>query len=276
MSSPGSAYRKRWTTTYLEPITRPGTDSAARYVALSVQQAGRLAHDMQRVDQFVIHQTVGRNSGWLAASSALAKRAEEEAPHLIYMPERPLNRERFVAEAKACIRELGWVSIVCGEGVVWEDGGPVSASVVRDKFANVEFGAMGGTSAALALHQILAKETGLRGEFQIPESLPMCAIDRASELDLKEAYECGRRAVELAEIGETGVMVSIKRESSAPYSKTLQTVPLHEVAIRANPLPPHFIAQNGTFVTPSFVEYAKPLVGELPEHTMLRNAKVKL
>ena len=176
----------------------PGYGSAAHYVALSVQQAGRLAGDMQKVDNFVIHQTVGRDAGWLAASSALARKRPGDAPHLIYIPERPIDREQFVADAKECIRQYGYVSIVCGEGIVWTDGTPVSASTSTDKFANVEFGAMGGTSAALVLHRILSDAEltgtagGMRGEFQITESLPMSAIDRAVKIDLEEAYQCGR------------------------------------------------------------------------------------
>jgi len=69
----------------------PGFPSAARYVCLSVQQAGQLARDMQQVDKYVILQTVGRNTGWLAASAALAKKRESDAPHLIYIPEKPLS-----------------------------------------------------------------------------------------------------------------------------------------------------------------------------------------
>ena len=66
----------------------PGFASAARYVALSVQQTGILARDMQKVDQFMIYQSIGRDAGWLSAAAALAKRDEADAPHIICMPER--------------------------------------------------------------------------------------------------------------------------------------------------------------------------------------------
>jgi len=258
----------------------PGYPSAARYVALSVQQAGRLAADMRMVDQFVIHQTVGRDAGWLAAATALARKHEGDAPHLIYVPERALDREQFVSDALDCIETYGFASIVCGEGIVWSDGTPVSASTERDRFANVEFGAMGGTSAAIVLHGILsnagAKPTGsrLRGEFQITESLPMCAIDRASSLDLEEAYECGRRAVELAEQGTTGVMVSIQRSRRSPYHSTLGTIPLAQVAARTKPMPDEYIAANGHDVSPDFLDYLGPLVGELPSYSVLANIPI--
>ena len=247
----------------------PGFPSAARYVALSIQQSGRLFDDMQRVDKFVIHQTVGRESGFLAASAALARKREGDAPHLIYMPERPLNKEKVIKDVLEAIEKYGWVSIVCGEGVVWDDGIPVSASETTDKFSNVEFGAMGGSSAALTLHRLIHQQTGYRGEFQITESLPMCAIDRATEIDLQEAYDCGLRAVELALNGNSGVMVTIQRIDTQPYTSSLGTAPLHDVAVNAKPMPDEFISADGNDVTQAFIDYLKPLVGSFPDYAVL-------
>jgi 6-phosphofructokinase 1 len=248
----------------------PGFASAARYVALSTQQGGVLASDMQRVDKFVIQQTVGRDAGWLAASSAMARKREGDAPHLIYIPERPLNREKVLSDVKTVVGKYGWASIVCGEGITWEDGTPVSASQAKDKFSNVEFGAMGGSSAALNLHQLISNEFGYRGEFQITESLPMSGIDRASEVDLQEAYDCGVKAVELADEGKTGVMVSIVRESNNPYKVILKTAPLSDVAIKAKPMPDEYIAESGADITAAFIDYLKPLIGEFPTYSILR------
>lgn len=137
----------------------PGFASAARYTCLSVQQAGRLARDMQSVDKYVVFQTVGRNTGWLAASAALAKRKESDAPHLIYIPERPLSRESFLSDVKECIQKYGWVYVVCGEGIQWKDGGFVANLNLQNGHTDFEFGAMGGGSAALNLHKIINQET---------------------------------------------------------------------------------------------------------------------
>jgi 6-phosphofructokinase 1 len=248
----------------------PGFGSAARYVAMSVQQAGLLARDMRKVDQFVVFQTVGRSAGWLPAAAALAKREEGDAPHVILMPERPFVLDAFLAAVKNAYDRYGWCSIVCGEGVCYADGTPVSASKTTDKFANVEFGAMGGTSAAMMLHQILHKTFGWRGEFQVCESLQMCGADRACAQDVEEAYACGRRAVELAVQGTSGVMVSIVRESTDPYCWSLGTAPLAEVAVEAKPMPDAFIREDGMFVTPACIEYLRPLVGPLPEYVRLK------
>jgi 6-phosphofructokinase 1 len=247
----------------------PGFPSAARYVAMSVKQAGMLARDMKQVDQYVIFQTVGRSAGWLPAAAALAKAADDDAPHLILLPERPFDRERFLADVKRCYDRYGWCSIVCGEGVCYADGRPLSAATATDKFSNVEFGAMGGSSAALMLHRMIQAAFGWRGEFQVCESLQMCAADRAAPGDAEEAYACGRRAVELAAEGRSGVMVGIVRESDDPYRWSLGTAPLAEVALGAKPLADAYITAEGNFVTPACLAYLRPLIGPLPDYVRL-------
>jgi len=254
----------------------PGYPSAARYIALSVQQGGRLARDMQKVDQYVIYQAVGRDSGWLAASAVAAKKREEDPPHILLIPERAFDKDRFLTKVEECYQKFGFCSISCGEGVSYEDGTPISASATTDKFGNVEFGAMGGTSAAMMLHRMIGDRfEGQRGEFQVVESLQMCGSDRASCLDLEEAYLCGQRAVELAGEGRTGVMVSLVRGSAnGRYCTELGTATLADVAVKAKPMPDEYIDDSGMFVTQAFIDYLTPLVGELPEFAYLANHPV--
>jgi 6-phosphofructokinase 1 len=253
----------------------PGFASAARYMALSVQQAGRLARDMQKVDQFVVFQCIGRDAGWLAASTALAKREPADAPHLIYTPERVFDGEAFLADAEAIYNEHGYVSVVCGEGIKYADGTPVSASQTKDKFANVEFGAMGGASVALNLHKILSDHFGWRGEFQITESLPMSAIDRAVPQDLAEAYEVGLAAAKLAEQEASGKMVSIERTSNDPYAWQAGSADLADVAVRAKPMPDEYLNDKGNFPSDAFFDYARPLIGEFEDFARLAYAPAK-
>lgn len=254
----------------------PGYASAAKYMILSVKQAGVLARDMKKVDQFVVFQCIGREAGWLPAATALAKECEEDAPHIMCLPERAFDKEKFLADVKKCYDKYGFVSIVCGEGITFADGRPVSASQTTDKFSNVEFGAMGGASAAMALHSMIKDEFGFRGEFQITESLPMCGADRAVQKDIDEAWMCGQKAVELAAAGQTGVMVTLERDPSDPSKSVTSTAPLSEVAVKAKPMPEEFINEEGNFVTDAYIEYAKPLIGELPKYTKLEYNKFVL
>jgi 6-phosphofructokinase 1 len=251
----------------------PGYASAGRYVALSTRQAGRLARDMQKVDQFFIAQWIGRDAGWLTAAGALASDAPADAPHLVYLPERVFEKDRFLADVEACYKQHGYVGILCGEGIKYADGTPVSSAAATDKFNNVEFGAMGGASVALNMHRMISEAFGWRGEFQITESLPMSGIDRAVPQDLEEAYRCGQRAVELAEDGQSGVMVSLKRVSNDPYECTTDTVPLAEVAVRAKPMPDDFINEAGNYPSEKFIEYARPLIGPMEPYARLSGQK---
>ena len=253
----------------------PGFASAARSNILNVLQAGILARDMQKVDKFVVYQTIGRDAGWLAAATAMARREEDDAPHLIYAPEFSFDRIKFLSDVEKCIRSYGWVSIVCGEGLKYADGTPVSASMTRDKFNNIEFGAMGGTSVGINLHRMIADEFGYRGEFQITESLIMSDFIRASETDLDEAYGCGKEAVRLALDGETGVMVSINRVSNDPYSISFGKVPLEKVAVAAKPMPAGYFNSEGNNVSRAFIEYMKPLAGPIPEFIRLEKIFTK-
>jgi 6-phosphofructokinase 1 len=247
----------------------PGYGSAARFVALSVKESGILARDMQKVDKFVVHQTVGREAGWLASSAALAKEKPADAPHIILTPENPFNEEAFMQEVEKTQKKYGYCYIVCGEGVTYADGSPVSASKSTDKFKNVEFGAMGGSSVAMEIHKMISKKFGWRGEFQITESLPMCCEDRASKTDKKEAAACGRKAVEYAAKGITGVMVTMVRIPGQDYKIKYDMAPLSDVAIAAKPMPKNMFTKNGMFVTKKFIDHVKPLVGDLPVfHTL--------
>jgi 6-phosphofructokinase 1 len=227
---------------------------------------------MQKVDNFLIYQTIGRDAGWLAAASALAKETPSDPPHLIYVPERPMKRERFLEDVSSTIQSYGWASVVVGEGVVWEDGTPVSASSERDRFSNVEFGAMGGTSAAVRLHRILSDEFGFRGEFQIPESLHMCADDRVSDIDREEAESVGIEAVRAAVVGLSGRMINIRRSDdpaqASSYSVRYDSIPLSDVALHTKPLPKEYLTES--FVSPAFIEYLSPLTGGFPEYHVFR------
>src|SRR5664280_2481646 len=190
----------------------------------------------------------------------LGKQSPKVIEGLRHTPSSALGSSRHKVQEKdlplilAVLKKYGCVSIVCGEGLKYADGTPVSAATVKDKFNNTEFGAMGGTSVALSLHRMITSEFGYRGEFQITESLIMCDFVRSSPVDLDEAYRCGVEAVKLAERGESGFMVSIVRTSNSPYTIEFGKVPLEEVAVSAKPMPKDFFNSEGNHVSPKFIE----------------------
>jgi 6-phosphofructokinase len=230
---------------------------------------------MQKVDRFVIYQTIGRETGWLAAATALARKNEEDAPHLIYTPEFHFNREKFLNDVNNCIKANGWVSVVCGEGLKYSDGTPVGSATLKDEFNNIEYGAMGGSSVAINLHRMITEEFGFRGEFQITESLIMSDFIRSSAIDLEEAYCCGVEAIKLAEKGESGVMVSIIRISDKPYTIVFDKISLRDVTASVKQMPAEFFNSEGNHVSSLFIDYMKPLAGELPDFIRLEKIFAK-
>ena len=103
----------------------------------------------------------------------------------------------------------------------------------------------------------------------------MCDFVRASTVDLNEAYRCGVEAVKLAEKGESGFMVSINRTSDNPYTIELGKVPLKVVAVSAKPMSYDFFNSEGNHVSQKFIDYIKPLAGELPEFVQLEKIFAK-
>ena len=247
----------------------PGFPSAARYNILSVLQGGWLGRDMKKVDKFIVYQTIGRDAGWLAASTALAKKDEDDAPHLIYCPERIFSTEDFLSDAEKCISKYGWLSVVVSEGLKFQDGTPVSTAKTKDKFNNIEFGAMGGASTGMSIHKMLYENFGYRGEFQVTESLNMSSIDRAEKSDLEEAYQCGAAAVKTALEGNSGYMITIERISNNPYKTISGKTKLSNVAINTKEMPADYLNKKGNFVTEKFLNYAAPLFSDIPEYIQL-------
>ena len=55
-------------------------------------------------------------------------KSDEDAPHLIYAPEFHFEQDKFLRDVDNCINANGWVSVVCGEGLKYADGTPVSSA----------------------------------------------------------------------------------------------------------------------------------------------------
>src|SRR5947209_7009284 len=100
----------------------PGYGSVAKYLAAAVMEAGRDNEAMYTFDAVTIMEAMGRNTGWIAAATGLARRQEQDAPHLIYVPEIPFSVERFLADVREVHRRLGRVFVVVSEGLVDEKG----------------------------------------------------------------------------------------------------------------------------------------------------------
>lgn len=237
----------------------PGFGSVARFNAIAIRDAGRDTDAIYQPDRIKIYETMGRNTGWIAAASALAREAEDDAPHLIYLPERPLNLDKFLDDVQKVYDRLGRVMVAVSEGVVGEDGQPISASasaVDTDSFGHVQFG---GADDFLA--SLIKEKLKIKTRFDKPGTIQRVAADRVSPVDRDEAYMAGAEAVRQTVEGGSGFMVTLVRESNEPYRVCTGTAPLSDIANQVKKVPDEFIGGEGNDVTGAFLTYARPLIG---------------
>jgi 6-phosphofructokinase 1 len=245
----------------------PGYGSAARFIAQAVMDSALCTEAIPDHYPVKIIEVMGRDAGWLAAAAALGKVRPEDAPHLIYAPERPFARERFLADVRALHRAVGYVVVVVAETVRDTDGAPLGA--IGHQGADA-FGHHLLNGAAQALVALVREELGLRARFDKPGDLQRMSAAHVSTTDREEAHAAGVAAVRAALAGESDRMVTLERTPGPDYACTTGLAALDAVANHVRPLPDDYLDGAGTGVTPAFHAYASPLVGApLPRHGRL-------
>ena len=242
----------------------PGFGSAANFIATSVAE---VAQDVKSLPIHVsIIESMGRNAGWIAASSALARKEEGDAPHLIYLPERAFNEEEFLEDVKRLHEEKGGgVVVVVSEGLLGKDGKPVAPPIFETERATY-FGDTGTYLATLVIEKL-----GIKARSEKPGLLGRTSIGLQSKVDRDEAIEAGRAAARAALAGETGVMVGLKRISNEPYKCETILIPIDEVMMHERTMPETYINDRGNDVTEEFVAWCKPLIGnKIPNYINFR------
>ncbi|NLT41403.1 MAG: 6-phosphofructokinase [Anaerolineae bacterium] len=247
----------------------PGFGSVARWVASSVRDAGLDTEAIGVVDKIKIVEIMGRNAGWITAASALARDHEDAAPHLIYVPEKPINLDRFLGDVQNVYDRLGYCLITVCEGVKGEDGKPLMASTSAinvDAFGHAQ---MGGVADYLC--SVIADRLKLKARFDKPGTIQRVSAALQSPVDRDEAYGAGAEAVRQAIAGVTGKMVTIERVSDDPYRSKFGLADLDKVANAEKLIPEEFLSPAGNDVTEAFVKYAQPLIGgPLPKYSYLK------
>lgn len=238
----------------------PGFGSAAKYVATSMLEAGMDLRAMaSRVGRVFVMEVMGRNAGWLAAATALARRCDDDPPHVVLMPEVPVDRVRLLAEVERTVARVGYCAMAVSEGISWDDGSRVMEQSVDVK-GYVQLGGAGQTIARL-----LGAELDYKYHWSIPDYLQRAAGHLVSATDCELARAVGEAAVEYALAGHDGMMPAIRRLSDAPYRWDIVPVATADIGNRERLVPAHFIRDDGLHLTSSGIDYLRPLLaGELP------------
>ncbi|WP_018229512.1 6-phosphofructokinase [Methyloversatilis universalis] len=257
----------------------PGFGSVAKYVAVSMMEAGLDVASMARTStKIFVMEVMGRHAGWITAAAGLAARTPGEAPHILLFPEIPFDEAAFLARVDACVREHDFCAIAVSEGLRGADGKLLAESGTRDAFGHAQLGGVGQQIA-----ELIKTKLGHKYHWALPDYLQRSGRHIASGTDAEQAYALGRRAVELAVEGRNAVMPAIVRVSDTPYAWKIDVAQLQNVANREKMMPAHFISDDGFGITDACRKYLQPLIeGEdyppyvngLPAYVSLKNESV--
>jgi len=235
----------------------PGFGSCAKYISTVVSEMALDAscYDIKNV---LIVEIMGRNAGWLTASSALARTMGNTAPDFIYLPEVPFDTEKFLFDIRGKLATQDTVIIAVSEGIKDKDGTYIAES--QQAFGNDMFGhgQLGGVGKKL--ENLVKARLGIKVRSVELNLVQRCAAHITSKTDVDDAFNCGVEAVNAAMKGETGKMVCMKRVSNDPYTIEYACEDINNIANGEKMIPKEFITEEGTDVTNAFIEYAKPLI----------------
>src|SRR3990167_1165972 len=223
----------------------PGFGSVAKYVAVSIREAGMDVASMASSSTKVfVLEVMGRHAGWIAAAGGLACEKDGDAPHIILFPEIPLHPEQLLKRVQACVARFGYCAIVASEGLHNADGTFVADSGLTDAFGHKQ---LGGVAPVIA--KLIKNSLGFKYHWALADYLQRSARHIASKTDVEQAYAIGKAAVEMALAGKNAVMPIIVRDSNTPYHWSIGEAPLEKVANVEVSMPRHYITEDGFGIT---------------------------
>jgi 6-phosphofructokinase len=261
------------------PITDccPGFGSVAKYVAVSTLEASFDVRSMAKTSTKVfVVEVMGRHAGWIAAAGGLIE--AQGIPVVILFPEIVFDEKAFLGRVDKLVKEHGFCTVVVSEGCHHADGTFLAEQGARDAFGHAQLG-----GAAPVVANLVKNALGHKFHWAVADYLQRAARHIASATDVKQAYELGKRAVELALKGHNAVMPTVERVSDTPYKYKIGVAPLAKVANVEKFMPRDFITKDGYGITDKCRRYLTPLIqgedypkykGGLPVYVTLKNTPV--
>jgi 6-phosphofructokinase len=242
----------------------PGYGTAAKFVACALVGDDL---DNRALSGVKIDVIMGRHAGFLSAAAALGRRRDDDGPHLLYFPERPVSIGKFLGEVETVYKKLNRCVVAVSEGVRDADGETWAKKIIqtaeKDAHGNIQLSGTGALADFLAaqvknslkIRRIRADTFGY-----LQRSFPGIQ----SSVDVDEARRCGREAVKYAMEHDSGSVAMKRTGNGKDYAVELFRTELKSVAEKTKSMPDEFISADGNDVTGAFMEYAMPLVGNLP------------
>lgn len=250
----------------------PGFGSAAKFVASAFMGDNQ---DNRSLPGIKIDVVMGRHAGWLTAASLLAREHEDDGPHLIYVPERTFTMDGFLGDVDKMYSKHGRCLVAVSEGIHGPGGELILKSKEVDSHGNVQLSGSGALGDFLAAEVKAKLGSDLRVRADTFGYLQRSFAGYASEVDAVEAREVGRRAAKAATSGEVqhGSVYIARHGAAGEYRASFELTELQNVAKETRDMEEGFLAGDND-IDPSFLDYVRPLVGQMPSAARLSDFPV--
>ena len=243
----------------------PGFGSAAKYVATTVREIG-IDASVYETKSVTIVEIMGRHAGWLTAASVLARKHDGDNPLLIYLPEVPFEKAKFLSQIENAFEKNNNIIVCISEGIQDESGTFIceyATDVGVDSFGHKML-----AGAGKYLENVVRKELGVKVRSVELNVSQRCSATLMSATDQKEAMAAGDFAVSSMLKGETGKMISFIREEGSKYKLSYGLEDVNLICNQEKEMPVEWITRDGSDISDEFLTYVKPLVSgnvEIPK-----------
>ena len=240
------------------PITEncPGFGTVAKYIATSTYEASLDVKSMSNSSTKVfLLEVMGRHAGWIAAAAGVLKSSTNAFPHIILFPERVFNEKAFLKKVSDSVKKDAYCVVVTSEGIKYSNNEFVSAGTSRDSFGHAHLGGV-----APKLSQMIQNKLKLKVHWAVSDYLQRASRHIGSSVDVKQAYEIGKKSISYAKNGITDVMVTIKKRKTKAYGWEIGYTNLKNVANKEKVMPNSFISKDGFGITNPCKKYILNLI----------------
>lgn len=236
----------------------PGFGSAAKYI---INAGLELWLDMNsyKKESVIIMEVMGRDAGWIAASSGMLKKVVPDINLSIYLPEIPFDKIRFLENTEKVLHSNNnKLLIVTSEGLRGSDGQYINVEsncYSNDAFGHTQLGGIGK-----CLQQYIKDNVTRNVKLTEVGVIQRCAEHCASHTDIEEAEMAGRASLKYALEGRSGFMTALKRKLGEEYNCFTELARLEDVCNKVKNVPASWINSDNSGVSCEMINYVKPLI----------------
>ena len=233
----------------------PGFGSAAKFLA-NTMKCLTYDNNCYTKGRVNIVEIMGRDAGWLTASSVIAKK-DGCGPDLVYVPETNFSIDEFLKDVEKIYKKKQRVLVAISEGIHDKDGNLILPNTKSDAFNHAQLGGVG-----LYLSQIVEEKLNISTRAIELSLLQRSFAPLISKNDQIEAIRCGEYAVKFALQHKTCVMVTMIRENTKnnKYKIKYGCEDINNIANKVKYLNKEFINKKHNNINDNFIDYISPLI----------------